>query len=136
MLFLDFFAEKGENGRKNRRNFGEFMLFFAFSLSSLGFLAYFLGVFLLVFFDFREKRVLSGVFLRLFLFFWRNYRLFICSFSSSVFDFLQSNKKTAIFMQNNDEKQNIWKNVPVFPFSVFCSGYFYMNFCVFCENRV
>lgn len=34
-------------------------------------------------------------------------------------------------MQNNDEKQNIWKIVPVFSFSVFCSGYFYMNFCVF-----
>ena len=35
-------------------------------------------------------------------------------------------------MQNNDEK-NIWKNVPVFLFSVFCSGYFYMNFCFFAK---
>ena len=89
MLFLDFFTGKGENGR----NFGEFMLFFAFSLSSLGFLAYFLGVFLLVFFDFREKQVLSGVFLRLFSIFGGIIAFFICSFSSLAFDFLQSKKR-------------------------------------------
>lgn len=47
--FSWFFYGKRENGRKNRRNFGEFLLFFAFSLSSLGFLAYFLGVFLVRF---------------------------------------------------------------------------------------
>lgn len=75
LLFVDkrcfflIFYEKRRKQAKNRQNFGEFVLFFAFSLSSLDFLAYFLGVFLLVFFDFRGKQVLSGVFLRLFLYF-------------------------------------------------------------------
>lgn len=97
LLFVDkrcfflIFYEKRRKQAKNRQNFGEFVLFFAFSLPSLGFLAYFLSVFLVVFFDFREKQVLSGVFLRLFLYFGEIIAFFICSFSSSAFDFLQSN---------------------------------------------
>lgn len=54
MHFLAFFTAKGENRRKNRRNFGEFLLFLRFLCL--------LSAFWLVFFDFWEERVLSGVF--------------------------------------------------------------------------
>lgn len=91
--FSWFFYEKGENRRKNRRNFGEFMLFFCVFFVFSQLFGLFSWCFLLVFFDFREKRVLSGVFLRLFLFFGGIIAFFICFFSSSAFDFLQSNKK-------------------------------------------
>lgn len=134
--FSWFFYGKGENRRKNRWNFGEFVLFFAFSLSSLGFLAYFLGVFRLFSLIFERSGCCRVYFAPFSLFFWRKYRLFYLFFLFFDFWFSAEQQKTAIFKRNNDEKRNIWKIVPVFLFFVFCSGYFYMNFCVFCENRV
>lgn len=67
-FFLIFYGKRRKQAKKQAK-FRRIHALFAFSLSSLGFLAYFLVVFLLVFFDFREKQVLSGVFLRLFLYF-------------------------------------------------------------------
>ena len=136
MLFLDFFMEKRKTGEKT----GEIS---ANSCSFLRFLclfAVFWFIFLVFFCSFslvfEENRAPSGGFLCRFLYFFRGIAVFYLLFSFSDFWFSVRKTKTVIFKQNNDEKRNIWKIVPVFLFSVFCSGYFYMNFCVFCENHV
>lgn len=139
MLFLDFLRKKEKTGEKTGEKLGEI------SVNSCSFLRFlcllsvfglFSWCFLLVFFGFLRR---NGAIERIS----APFSLFLAELSPflSVLSLLWlllfwRATKTAIFKQNNDEKRNIWKIVPVFSFSVFCSGYFYMNFCVFCENRV
>lgn len=68
-FFLIFYGKKEKTGEKNRQNFGEFMLFFAFSLSSLGFLPYFLGVFVCFLWFSREAGAVGCIFAPFSLFF-------------------------------------------------------------------
>lgn len=104
MLFLDFLRKKEKTGEKTGEISANSCSFFAFSLSSLGFLAYFLGVFCLFSLIFERSRCCRMYFCAFFSFFGGIIAFFICSFSSSAFDFLQSNKKrqflSGIMMKN------------------------------------
>lgn len=123
-FFLIFYGKKEKTG--------EFMLFFCVFFVFSRLLGLFSWCFLFVFFDFEG----SGCF-----------RVYFCAFFSffggiitflSVLSLLRllifyRATKTAIFMQNNDEKQNIWKIVPVFSFSVFARAIFTWIFAFFAK---
>ena len=128
MLFLDFFRKKEKTGEISVN----WCSFFAFSLSSLGFLTYFLGVFCLFSLIFERSRCCLAYFLRLFLFFWRNYRLFYLFFLFlRLLIFCRATKKRQFLSKIMMKKQNIMENCSCFFVFCFLLGLFLHEFLRF-----
>lgn len=129
LSFLQILPQKTRK-QSEKACFSCFLPLFSFFSRYLGTLLLFWGVFVFWLFSFATAVRFLLSFLRL--------PRFFCSAPLVFFSLLDCFFATAILIETEKTEILHWimMNYRFFVFSVFCSGYFYINFCDFCKKRV